>query len=276
MRRRQNRGMSASPVRISARAFGAPNTNDCSDLKVREAVNAELDALPFLGSLTCQTSRSSRDNPGAGLHLHRRPVGNRRQRVAQAVFPLLFRLGSANQRPASARLRHGAADQPIADRAGIARLGGHGAAARDPLRRQRRRTPVPEGAVDPCGRRIPAARRCRRNPAGRPALRWAGHPGTDLRRRRLRGASVRGSAGHLPDGTRGRSLLAVIPGPPRTSGGTRSAPGASRLRNRRTAHAPTRPLGKRLPRCHRRRAGPGGRDDLASADFRPTGWATAR
>jgi hypothetical protein len=47
---------SALPVRISARAFSAPNTNDCSDLKVREAVTAELNALPFLGSLTCPTS----------------------------------------------------------------------------------------------------------------------------------------------------------------------------------------------------------------------------
>ena len=47
---------SASPVRVSARALGALDTNDCSDLKVREAVTAELTALPFLGSLTCPTS----------------------------------------------------------------------------------------------------------------------------------------------------------------------------------------------------------------------------
>lgn len=48
--------MSASPVRISPRALGDPDTNDCSDLEVREAVTAELNALPFLGELTCPIS----------------------------------------------------------------------------------------------------------------------------------------------------------------------------------------------------------------------------
>jgi hypothetical protein len=48
--------MSASPIRISPRALGAPDTNDCSDLDVREAVTAELNALPFLGELTCPIS----------------------------------------------------------------------------------------------------------------------------------------------------------------------------------------------------------------------------
>ena len=47
---------SVPPVRISARAVGGPDTNDCSDLDVREAVTAELNALPFLGELTCPTS----------------------------------------------------------------------------------------------------------------------------------------------------------------------------------------------------------------------------
>ena len=47
--------MSSSPVRISARAVGGMSTNDCSDLTVREAVTAELTALPFLGELTCPT-----------------------------------------------------------------------------------------------------------------------------------------------------------------------------------------------------------------------------
>ncbi len=45
-----------SSVRISARALGAPDTNDCSDPTVREAVTAEMTALPFLGELTCPTS----------------------------------------------------------------------------------------------------------------------------------------------------------------------------------------------------------------------------
>ncbi len=57
MVRRQNREMpSVPPVRISARAAGGPDTNDCSDLSVREAVTAELTALPFLGELSCPTS----------------------------------------------------------------------------------------------------------------------------------------------------------------------------------------------------------------------------
>src|ERR1700748_52802 len=47
---------SASTVRIAARPFSGPDTNDCSDLKVREAVTAELNRLPFLGELTCPTS----------------------------------------------------------------------------------------------------------------------------------------------------------------------------------------------------------------------------
>jgi hypothetical protein len=48
--------MSMSPVRVSARPTGLSNTNDCSDLKVREAVTAELTALPFLGEVTCSAS----------------------------------------------------------------------------------------------------------------------------------------------------------------------------------------------------------------------------
>ncbi len=47
---------SASPIRVSARSPAKRGTNDCSDLKVREAVTAELSALPFLGALACSTS----------------------------------------------------------------------------------------------------------------------------------------------------------------------------------------------------------------------------
>jgi hypothetical protein len=44
------------PVRVSARPLDRLETNDCSDLKVREAVTAELSAFPFLGELACSTS----------------------------------------------------------------------------------------------------------------------------------------------------------------------------------------------------------------------------
>lgn len=41
--------------RVLVRAQGGLRTNDCSSVGVREAVEAELRALPFLGTLTCQT-----------------------------------------------------------------------------------------------------------------------------------------------------------------------------------------------------------------------------
>jgi hypothetical protein len=45
-----------SPVRVTARTHGRLGSNDCSDLKIREAVTAELTALPFLGALSCSTA----------------------------------------------------------------------------------------------------------------------------------------------------------------------------------------------------------------------------
>lgn len=46
----------APPVRVRARPHGRLETNDCSDLVTREAITAELNALPFLGTLTCDTA----------------------------------------------------------------------------------------------------------------------------------------------------------------------------------------------------------------------------
>ena len=51
--------MSVAPVptaRVRARSHRGLDTNDCSDLVTREAITAELDALPFLGSLSCDTT----------------------------------------------------------------------------------------------------------------------------------------------------------------------------------------------------------------------------
>ncbi|HXO12963.1 MAG TPA: hypothetical protein VN871_11435, partial [Mycobacterium sp.] len=46
----------ASTARVQARSHRGLDTNDCSDLVTREAITAELDALPFLGSLSCDTT----------------------------------------------------------------------------------------------------------------------------------------------------------------------------------------------------------------------------
>jgi hypothetical protein len=46
----------APPVRVRARPQGRPDTNDCSDLVTREGITAELNALPFLGTLKCSTA----------------------------------------------------------------------------------------------------------------------------------------------------------------------------------------------------------------------------
>jgi hypothetical protein len=46
----------APPARVQARPHGRPDTNDCSNLVTREAITAELNALPFLGTLTCDTA----------------------------------------------------------------------------------------------------------------------------------------------------------------------------------------------------------------------------
>jgi hypothetical protein len=46
----------ASTARVQARSHRGLDTNDCSDLVTREAITAELDALPFLGSLACDTT----------------------------------------------------------------------------------------------------------------------------------------------------------------------------------------------------------------------------
>ena len=43
-------------VRVRARPLGRLDTNDCSDLVTREGITAELNALPFLGELTCSTA----------------------------------------------------------------------------------------------------------------------------------------------------------------------------------------------------------------------------
>src|SRR5260370_5018157 len=51
--------MSVAPApsaRVQARSHRGLDTNDCSDLVTREAITAELDALPFLGSLACDTT----------------------------------------------------------------------------------------------------------------------------------------------------------------------------------------------------------------------------
>ena len=46
----------ALTARVQARSHRGLDTNDCSDLVTREAITAELDALPFLGSLACDTT----------------------------------------------------------------------------------------------------------------------------------------------------------------------------------------------------------------------------
>src|ERR1700721_3707388 len=46
----------APTARVQARSHRGLDTNDCSDLVTREAITAELDALPFLGSLSCDTT----------------------------------------------------------------------------------------------------------------------------------------------------------------------------------------------------------------------------
>lgn len=46
----------APTARVQARAHRGLETNDCSDLVTREAITAELNALPFLGSLVCDTA----------------------------------------------------------------------------------------------------------------------------------------------------------------------------------------------------------------------------
>src|ERR1700761_7976250 len=45
----------APPARVRARGQGRLATNDCSDLVTRETITAELNALPFLGTLVCAT-----------------------------------------------------------------------------------------------------------------------------------------------------------------------------------------------------------------------------
>ncbi len=45
----------ASAVRVSVRPASGMRTNDCSDPAVAERVTGELDALPFLGTLSCDT-----------------------------------------------------------------------------------------------------------------------------------------------------------------------------------------------------------------------------
>ena len=46
----------ASTARVRARPRGRSETNDCSDLVTREAITAELNTLPFLGTLMCDTA----------------------------------------------------------------------------------------------------------------------------------------------------------------------------------------------------------------------------
>ena len=47
--------LDASVVRVSVRPQTSVRTNDCSDPTVADGINAELDAIPFLGTLTCDT-----------------------------------------------------------------------------------------------------------------------------------------------------------------------------------------------------------------------------
>jgi hypothetical protein len=47
----------AQSARVRARSHGRLDTNDCSDLVTREAITAELNTLPFLGTLACATAR---------------------------------------------------------------------------------------------------------------------------------------------------------------------------------------------------------------------------
>jgi hypothetical protein len=49
-----SRDEGAAPV-VSVRAQGELRTNDCSSVEVRDRINAEFDALAFLGTLKCQT-----------------------------------------------------------------------------------------------------------------------------------------------------------------------------------------------------------------------------
>src|ERR1700733_14890803 len=46
----------ASTARVQARSHRGLDTNDCSDLVTREAITAELNPLPFLGTLACATA----------------------------------------------------------------------------------------------------------------------------------------------------------------------------------------------------------------------------
>jgi hypothetical protein len=46
----------APSARVRVRPQGGLDTNDCSDLVTREAITAEFNALPFLGTLTCDTA----------------------------------------------------------------------------------------------------------------------------------------------------------------------------------------------------------------------------
>src|ERR1700728_4673753 len=46
----------APTARVRARPRGRLDTNDCSDLVTREAITAELNVLPFLGTLACATA----------------------------------------------------------------------------------------------------------------------------------------------------------------------------------------------------------------------------
>ncbi|KAA0110561.1 hypothetical protein [Mycolicibacterium sp. P1-5] len=47
--------LDASVARVSVRPQTAVRTNDCSDPAVADRINGELDAIPFLGTLTCDT-----------------------------------------------------------------------------------------------------------------------------------------------------------------------------------------------------------------------------
>src|SRR3569623_44946 len=47
--------LDASVARVSVRPQTAVRTNDCSDPAVADRVNGELDAIPFLGTLACDT-----------------------------------------------------------------------------------------------------------------------------------------------------------------------------------------------------------------------------
>ena len=183
---------------------------------VREAITAELNALPFLGNWPARPPRSS---PGSIEELVFTYTVGQSGIADSGWLKLCFRFYSdwdlQTDRSAGARLRLGAVGQPLAGRRRVGELGGHRAATQHPLRRQGRRAPVPEGAADPRRGRLPAAGR-RRSKSGWGTADSVG-PGT-----RVQTFVEDEFEFHLfvdPLGTSrmaraGVSRLAVVPGPP--------------------------------------------------------------